>query len=196
MEWANLSARTSYYLEMGAFSMGTVSIYDEPKQNLLLYAKSRLLKWKGLKVFSDKEMQHEMLAIIQDFEKQKQGKNLKDRLGAIYTVTDTRQGQKIAHVKYKFKSLFTTNYDILDLNDQPLGEVVQTGNIFASRMLAWVQPQFDIIIQGRVVATLKGKFAFYKKKYFLDLSDTTVDIRLIMTAAVLVLGMEKIKSNY
>ncbi len=196
MEWENLKSRNHFYMEMGAFSMGTVEIYDEQKQNLLLYAKSRLIKWKGLKVFSDKEMQHEMLSIIQDFELIKNAKSFKERLGAVYLVTDIRQGQKIGYVKYFLKSIWSTNYNLLDMNQQVIGSIEQVGKIFASRMIAFVQPEFEIRIQGRVVAHLKGRFAWYKKKFDLEIVDNSVDIRQILTMAILVLGMEKVKSAY
>jgi hypothetical protein len=195
MEWEILKSRNSFYLEASMFRMGTVSIYDVDKKELLLYAKARPFKWKGLKVFADKEMQSEMLSIIQDTTPSP-NQSFMEKIGGKYAVTDVRQGQQLGYAKYKIKSLFSTNYELQDQAGQVIGGVDQVGKIFLSRMIAFVQPEFEITINGKVVATLKGKFGWYTKKFYLDISDPSVDHRMIMTAAILVLGMEKTKASF
>ncbi len=133
---------------------GEIRIYNESQTQLLFFVKQKAWKLKeDITVYSDESASHELIKIkarqIIDF-------------SAAYDVTDPQTGAKFGALRRKgFRSIFRDRWEILGVNDDLIGEVVEDNklNAFLRRFLTSLIPQtFSIIIDDKTVGVLKQKF--------------------------------------
>jgi uncharacterized protein YxjI len=175
--------------------MGTSMIFDEESRELLVYAKARFFQWHGFKLFGDKQMTTELSFAKRDFH----GQGAKNVLGKIfnfeYVITDTSAGgQEICRFKRKaLRSMFRDTWEIMTADGTVAGSITEQGGFRAvmSRILPAFFPQtYTFTYQGKDIAEMKGKFAWFAPKYVLTVLDQSADIRMILNGAALIGGVE------
>jgi hypothetical protein len=114
-------------------------------------------------------------------------------LNTAHDVMDPNTGEKIGGIRSRgLKSIFQDTWDILDVNDQPIGLIEETGLAMLRRLFKFLPLGHKIELHGQLVATLKQKFRFINKEEMLDLSPggDRLDHRFAVACALLVLMRE------
>ncbi len=92
-------------------------------------------------------------------------------LNTAHDVMDPNTGEKIGSIRSRgLKSIVQDTWDILDVNDQPIGLIEETGLAILRRLFKFLPGSHKIELHGQLVATLKEKFRFVNKEELLDLS--------------------------
>lgn len=115
----NAFDRDTYFAKMKFFKLfgNTIRIFDESKENLLLYVKQKAFKLKeDITIFADEAQTRPVLKVnarsILDF-------------SAAYDVTDAATGAKIGALRRKgmMSSFVMDAWEILDTQDQVVGKI-------------------------------------------------------------------------
>lgn len=162
-------------------------IYDA-QMNLRFFVQQKAFKLKeALTVYSDEGKTTELLKI--------KARSIMD-ISATYDVT-TPDGQRLGALKRQgLKSIARDEWTILDMQDQPIGQIIEDSMLMAllRRFMSNLIPQtFELTIQGQHVATFRQNFNPFVAKYDLDFSPDgqgLLDRRLGIAAAVLLLAIE------
>ncbi len=92
-------------------------------------------------------------------------------LNIAHDVFDPNTGERIGSIRSRgLKSIFQDAWDILDVNDQPIGLIEETGLAALRRFIKFLPGSHKIELHGQLVATLKQKFRFSIREEMLDLS--------------------------
>lgn len=114
-------------------------------------------------------------------------------LNVAHDVMDPNTGEKIGSIRSRgLKSIFRDVWDILDINDQPIGLVEETGFAMLRRFIKFLPGRHKIELHGQLVATLRQTFRFFIKEEVLDLSPggDMLDHRFAIACALLALMKE------
>ena len=114
-------------------------------------------------------------------------------LNIAHDVMDPNTGEKIGSIRSRgLKSIFRDVWDILDINDQPIGLVEETGFAMLRRFIKFLPGRHKIELHGQLVATLRQTFRFFIKEEVLDLSPggDMLDHRFAIACALLALMKE------
>ena len=114
-------------------------------------------------------------------------------LNVAHDVMDPNTAEKIGSIRSRgLKSIFRDVWDILDINDQPIGLVEETGFAMLRRFIKFLPGRHKIELHGQLVATLRQTFRFFIKEEVLDLSPggDRLDHRFAIACALLVLMKE------
>ena len=107
-----------YLLKRQVFALtGKFRIYD-PNGQLVLFSQQKMFKLKeDIRVFTDESMTQELLLI--------QARQIID-FSAAYDVIDPAYNQKVGVLRRKgFRSILRDEWEILDVNDQPAGVLIE-----------------------------------------------------------------------
>ena len=119
-------------------------------------------------------------------------------LNIAHDVFDPNTGERIGSIRSRgLKSIFQDVWDILDINDQPIGLVEETGLAILRRFIKFLPGSHRIELHGQLVATLKQKFRFFIKEEMLDLSPggDRLDHRFAVACALLALMKESARES-
>ncbi len=114
-------------------------------------------------------------------------------LNMAHDVMDTNTGEKIGSIRSRgLRSIFRNVWDILNVNDQPIGLIEETGAAMLRRFIKFLPGRHKIELHGQLVATLRQTFRFFIKEEVLDLSPggDKLDHRFAVACALLVLMKE------
>ena len=114
-------------------------------------------------------------------------------LNMAHDVMDPNTGEKIGSIRSRgLRSIFRDVWDILDVNDQPIGLIEETGAAMLRRFIKFLPGRHKIELNGQLVATLRQTFRFFIKEQVLDLSPggDKLDHRFAVACALLVLMKE------
>ena len=114
-------------------------------------------------------------------------------LNIAHDVFDPNTGEKIGSIRSRgLKSIVRDVWDILDVNDQPIGLIEETGFAMLRRFIKFLPGSHKLELHGQLVATLKQKFRFFIKEEVLDLTPggDRLDHRFAVACALLVLMKE------
>jgi uncharacterized protein YxjI len=174
---------------------GKVRFYD-PSGKLALFSEQKMFKLKeDIRVFGDEAKTQELLSIkarkIMDF-------------AAAYDVVDTQENVKVGVLRRKgWKSMVRDEWEVLDVNDQPIGKVVEDSAMKAMLrrlLLGSLLPQvYNVFIGEQLVAALKQKFTFFGYEMTVDFTADGAkrfDHRLGLAAAVMMAMIEGKQSSY
>ena len=166
-----------------------------PDGHLVLYSQQKMFKLKeDIRIFSDENMSQEMLNI--------QARQIID-FSAAYDVIDSVYQTKVGVLRRKgFRSMMRDEWEVLDVNDQPLG-ILQEDSIgyalLRRLLLGSLLPQnYDLLIGDKRVADYKQRFRFIGYHLDLDFSFDTaqqLDRRLGIAAAILLGTIEGKQSS-
>ncbi len=114
-------------------------------------------------------------------------------LNFLHDIFDPNTGEKLGTIRSRgLKSIIRDVWDILDINDQPIGLIEETGFAMLRRFIKFLPGSHKIELHGQLVATLKQKFRFFIKEELLDLSPggDRFDHRFALACALLALMKE------
>jgi hypothetical protein len=119
-------------------------------------------------------------------------------LNMAHDVMDPGTGERIGSIRSRgLKSMFKDVWDILDVNDQPVGVIEETGRVVLRRLFKFLPGSHKIELHGQLVATLKQKWPTFLKEEMLDLSPggDRLDRRFAVACALLVLMKETARED-
>jgi len=119
-------------------------------------------------------------------------------LNMAHDVMDPNTGERIGSIRSRgLKSIFQDVWDILDINDQPIGVIEETGLAVLRRFIKFLPGSHRIELHGQLVATLQQKFRFFIKEELLDLSPggDQLDHRFAVACALLALMKESARED-
>jgi len=184
--------RDTYFAKMKFFKLfgNTIRIFDEAKENMLLYVKQKAFKLKeDITIFADEAQTRPVLKVnarsILDF-------------SAAYDVTDAATGAKIGALRRKgmMSSFVMDAWEILDNQDQVVGKIQEDSWILAlvRRYLANIIPQkFNFTLGETPVGEVKQTWNPFVPQMRVDFSADTakkLDRRLGLAAVVLLQVVE------
>ena len=184
-----------YLLKRQVFALtGKFRVYD-PNENLVLFSEQKMFRLReDIRVYSDESKAQEVLIIkarqIIDF-------------SAAYDVIDAPTGQKAGALRRKgWRSLLRDEWEILDVNDQPVGMLFEDsmGRALLRRLiLGTLLPQnYDVTIGTERVADIRQRFNLFAYRLEVDFSMDTgrkLDHRLGIAAAILLATVEGKQSS-
>lgn len=113
---------------------------------------------------------------------------------AAYDVKDSQSGEKVGALRRKgWSSIIQDKWEMLDKDDNVIGEINEDSTILAlvRRFLSNLVPQtHNFTVGGNEVGSLKQRFNPFIFKSDLTLIGGTVDPRLTLGAAVLLMTIE------
>ncbi len=115
-----------------------------------------------------------------------------------HDVMDPATGATLGSIRSRgLKSLFHDFWDILDPNDQVIGQVEETGLAILRRFIKFLPGRHKIELNGQLVATLRQTFSLFIKEEVLDLSPggDRLDHRFAIACALLVLMKETTRES-
>jgi hypothetical protein len=156
-----------------------------PDGSLVVFLKHPLLKLRGeFTIFADDSETTPILLV--------RARNV-IALNMAHDVFDPNTGEKLGSIRSRgLKSIFRDVWDILDVNDQPVGLIEETGAAMLRRFIKLLPGRHRLELHGQLVATLRQKFRFFIKEEMLDLSPggDRLDHRFAVACALLVLMKE------
>ena len=167
---------------------GRFRIFD-PQGNLVLYSEQKAFKLReDIRVYNDENKSSEVLNI--------QARQIID-FSAAYDVIDSASGQKVGALRRKgFKSMLQDEWDVLDVNDQPIALLQEDSMMMAllRRFLSGLIPQhYNVTMNGQQVADLKQNFNPFTYRLNIDFSpdvSNQLDKRLGIAAGILLAAIE------
>ena len=114
-------------------------------------------------------------------------------LNIAHDVFDPNTGERLGSIRSRgLKSILQDVWDILDVDDRPIGLIEETGLAVLRRFIKFLPGSHKIELQGQLVATLKQKFRFFIKEERLDLrpGGDALDHRFAVACALLALMKE------
>lgn len=166
---------------------GAFHIYDT-EGNLLFYSKQKAFKLKeDIRLYTDESMNEEIIRI--------QARAVID-WSAAYDVIDVVNDQKVGALRRKgWKSILRDHWQILDADDNQVGEIVEDSQLMAllRRFLSSLIPQnFDVIIAGKKQCDFAQRFnPFVYKLNIIYQPDANAFERIMsLCAAVLLAAIE------
>jgi hypothetical protein len=114
-------------------------------------------------------------------------------LSTSWAVTDALTGEPMGLLRKQFvQSLVRDTWDILDPEERPIGELIETGHSYWRRLFPFLTSHHEIRLGGRVVARIRQVFRFFVKEFELDLSPALgqIDTRFAIACTLLALMAE------
>jgi hypothetical protein len=178
-------AYQQYVIKRPALSLGRAYYVYAPDGSPVVFLKHPLMKLRGeFTIFTDESQTVPILLV--------RARNVV-ALNMAHDVFDPATGEKIGSIRSRgLKSIMRDVWDILDINDQPIGLIEETGLAVLRRFIKFLPGSHKIELHGRLVATMQQKFRFFAREETLDLTPggDTLDHRFAVACALLVLMKE------
>jgi hypothetical protein len=161
-----------------------------PDGNLAVFVKAKLMSWRGETTLYADERQTMPLMVM----KARQVVGFKIN----HDIFEATTGQRLGSVRNRGVGFFRDAWDVLDGNDQPMGEMVETGSAILRRMFPILRNgKWEIRAGGAVVTTIRERWTMFSKKYDLDLSMSQgrVHPHFAMACAILCLNRESAREQ-
>lgn len=168
---------------------GRFRIYD-PMDNLVLYCEQKMFRLReDLRVYADESKSQEVLMI--------QARQIID-FSAAYDVVDSASSQKVGALRRKgWRSLMRDEWEVLDVNDQPVGLLFEDslGLALLRRLLlgSFLPQNYDLTVGTERVADLRQRFNPFAYRLDIDFSmdiGRRLDRRLGVAAGILLAAIE------
>lgn len=114
-----------------------------------------------------------------------------------HDIFDT-SGARLGSVRNKGFGFFRDEWELLDANDQPVGEMREGDGAIWRRLLPILKNgKWDISIGGNVCAQLREKWTLFSKEYSLDLSmnNGRIEPRFAMACTILAVNRESARER-
>jgi hypothetical protein len=178
----------SYLLKRQVLALtGKIRLYS-PHGSLVGFSEQKMFRLReDIRIYADEQKQQELLWI--------QARQIID-FAASYDVIDSMRSIKVGALRRKgLRSILRDKWDILDVNDKPIGVLWEDnpGRAALRRLLlgSLLPQRYDVLIGEQVVAKFAQRFNLFRYELELDFSadlSQLLDRRLGVAAAVL-LGM-------
>lgn len=157
--------------------------------SLIGFTRQKAFKLKeDIRIFTDETRSNELLNIA--------ARSIID-FSAAYDVTDSLTGERVGTLRRKgFSSIIRDSWEILDVNDQPVGQINEdsTGLALIRRFLSNLIPQtFHANVGGVEVARYRQHFNPFVLKMTVTINpeaDQRIDRRLLLGAGILLSAIE------
>ncbi len=170
------------------FSWTPKYYFQDANGNTFAFLRKKLLTWKDeIRLFTDESQSMELLFI--------KARKIID-WGTAFDVTDSLNHQKVGAVKRKgWKSLFRSEWIIMDANDQEIGKIKESSAFAATihRFIKFIPQQFTFYLGDRQIGTVKQNWNLFAPKMDVDFSEDpgrSLDRRLGAAAVILLLAVE------
>ena len=163
----------------------TFEIFD-PQGTPLVFCQEKLFKIKDdIRIYSDGSKKVELLRIKQ--------RNIMDWAG-LFDVFDPATNAKIGAFRRKgWRSWVRDEWHMLDVNDQQVGTILETGNAFLRRIFKFLPYTFAFNVESQQVGTFVQHFAFIGYKATMDIGAWQLgplDRRMAFAGALLLMAVE------
>ena len=180
-----------YTVERSFFAiLGRTTRVFAPDGQLACFIKAKLFSWRQeTTLFADEGQTQPFLTMKA---RQIVGFNIN------HDVFDAASGARLGGVQNRGLGFFRDEWNLLDGNDRPVGEMKEVGTVFLRRMFPILRNgKWDISIGGQVVAQIRERWTMFSKKYDLDLSANAgrIDPRFAMACAILALNRESAREQ-
>jgi uncharacterized protein YxjI len=174
----------NFVIKQKKLSLGNKYFLEDGAGKSIGFCHQKLMKLKeDIRIYTDDKMTTEMIKIKQE--------QILDFSGS-YQVMDSQSGELIGILKRKgLKSMFKDEWHILDPGRNEIGLIKERGGVgwFIRHFIFKSLPyEYDIILRGSPVGTVKEKFQIIGDTYFLDLTKDTgnqLDRRLAMACGLM-----------
>lgn len=178
-------ATQQYRIKRSFWSLfGRTTRIFAPDGNLVCFVKAKLMSWRGeTTLFADEGQSRPMMTM-----KARQVVGFKIN----HDIFDATSGARLGSVRNRGVGFFRDAWDVLDQNDQPLGEMVETGSAFLRRVFPILRNgKWEIRSNGQPVARIKERWTMFAKKYDLELTQQGgIHPNFAMACAILCLNRE------
>ena len=161
-----------------------------PDGSLVVFLKHPLMKLRGeFTIYADDTETVPLLVV--------RARNI-IALNMAHDVMDPNTGETLGSIRSRgLKSIIRDVWDILDVNDQPIGLIEETGMAMFRRLIKFLPGRHKMELHGQLVATLRQTFRFFIKEEVLDLSPggDMLDHRFAIACALLVLMKEAARES-
>jgi hypothetical protein len=163
----------------------TFEIFDQAGTPIV-FCQEKLFKIKDdIRIYSDSSKRAELLHIRQ--------RNIMDWAG-VFDVIDPQSGYKIGVFRRKgWRSFMRDEWQILDVNDNQVGRILETGTPFLRRMFKFLPYTFAMSFGNQVVGTFDQHFTFIGYKATMNITpwqNVPFDRRLAFAGALLLMAIE------
>lgn len=172
-----------YIIKQKVLTVGRKYFIENGSGHRIGFCKQKMFKLKeDIRIYTDDSMTEELLLIKQQ--------QILDWSGT-FKVTDSVTGKDIGFVGRKaLTSIFRDTWKIFDPSKRELGTVQERGDIFSVLrrfigILRMVPKKYDFSDGSGVFAEAIQKFQIIGDTWTLDIKDSRVDPRLIVTAALM-----------
>jgi hypothetical protein len=177
--------RRSYWSFLGR----TTRVFA-PDGRLVCFIKAKLMSWRAETTLYADEGQSQPMMVMKA--RQVVGFRIN------HDIFDAVSGGRIGSVRNRGVGFFRDAWDVLDGNDQQVGEMLETGSAFMRRVLPILRNgRWEIRSGGQVVASIRERWTLFSKKYDLDLSHAQGQIHphFAMACAILCLNRESARET-
>ncbi|HEY8090677.1 MAG TPA: hypothetical protein VIF09_22600 [Polyangiaceae bacterium] len=152
----------------------------------LVFCQEKLFKIKDdIRIYADSSKNVELLRIKQ--------RNIMDWAG-LFDVFDPQSGAKIGAFRRKgWRSFLRDEWHLLDVNDQQVGTILETGTPFWRRIFKFLPYTFAFNVSGQQVGTFDQHFTFFGYRATMDITawrTAPFDRRLAFAGALLLMAVE------
>jgi len=115
-----------------------------------------------------------------------------------HDIFDATTGARLGSVRNRGVGFFKDAWDVLDQNDQPLGEMVETGSAILRRLFPILRNgKWEIRANGQTVTSIRERWTMFSKKYDLDMtmSQGAIHPGFAMACAILCLNRESAREG-
>ncbi|MBN1305778.1 MAG: hypothetical protein JXA13_15175 [Anaerolineales bacterium] len=182
-----------YLLKRQVFALTGKFRYYNPSGELVMFSQQKMFKLKeDIRVYTDENKTQELLVI--------QARQIID-FSAAYDVVDASSNMKVGALRRRgLKSILRDEWEVLDVNDQPMGVIQEDsmGRAMLRRLLlgSLLPQDYDAVINGQRAADLKQRFNLFR--YELDVTfepGLAFDRRLGLAAGILLATVEGKQSS-
>jgi hypothetical protein len=170
--------------------LGRVTRVFAPDGSLACYISQSAFKLRQeMTLFADEAQQHPLILM-------KARQIIGFRIH--HDIFDPGSRALLGSVRNRGIGFFRDEWELLDANEQPIGQMRELGHAFLRRMFPILKNgMWDIEIGGQTCAMIREKWRFFSKEYTLDLSmnDGRIDPRFAMACAVLALNRESAREQ-
>ncbi len=172
-----------YVIKQKVLTVGRKYFIEDGSGNRIGFCKQKLFKLKeDIRIYTDDSLSKELLLIKQE--------QILDWSGT-FRVTDAKSDKVIGYVGRKaLKSLFRDTWKIFDAKKNEIGTVEERGDVFSVLrrfigFLKFVPKKYDFSDGSGELAEAIQKFQIIGDTWTLNIKNTRVDPRLIVTAALM-----------
>jgi hypothetical protein len=170
--------------------LGRVTRVFAPDGSLAVYIKAKAFTFKSeMTLYADEGETQPMIKM-----KARQAIGFKIN----HDVFDPQTQQRLCSVRNRGIGFFKDAWDVLDANDQVIGEMLEGDGAFLRRLFPILRNgKWDISIGGHTCARIREVWRFFAKEYTLDVSmnDGRLDPRVAMACTVLALNRESAREQ-
>lgn len=199
--WEELKSKSELLLIKKKLQVRKCDIVDPSTKEHLLTIMSRPLKWKGFKIFADKEMTRELLYSKYETKRDKSKYNpnfdrVKNNFSLIYYISDSTTHDLLGAIHTKStNTMFRYESEILSAEGMVIGKIYEKKGARAvlNKIFRPIKRIYLFEAQGQEIAKIESRFGVFRSKHNFTINNKeTVDFRILIAAASLIVGVETI----